>query len=223
MINIELYCNLTTYVELYLLHRLMIHKTYQSDTSSIDAVIEEHRNTDKTVLLFLHKPTRKTVQWYVKCDVNEWPSLRRLVSRRDICPEILDEISMKKIIIRPIRCPNKAMVVYDTSLFVEKDGQTEFEFRPCTLRNIFTIHTRGNRYVKFNDLGVKVVTEQEKKDKQEWYVLKVYPDQATDLPTYMIWVPGDRSRSIGYRSPGITDCIWLFRPGRSHLWTFHPA
>lgn len=226
MLNIDLYCSLTTYVEFYFLYRIAIQERYGLDPSPILEVFKALRNTDEEVLSFIHKPTTKTFKLHYICNLSDWQVTEKFVSRRKLLPESLGDLNGQKICLRPVEGQNKAIHLSkkwtsdSKKLYLHTTERTAFKLTSCSMYNTFQIEDDDGKYLKWSDSRLRVKNAGPNEDSRKWHIVKIHPETHSEPSAYMIWLEANRRACLSVGYFGRVSSFCSDAPDRYYLWQF---
>ncbi|XP_060579152.1 uncharacterized protein LOC132736094 [Ruditapes philippinarum] len=193
MRNVELYCCLATFRELFLIYRFSFQSMLEVNAESVRNVIDAQQENDQSVLEFLYKPTVENVKLFYEVLQGDWPLSRAFCERRGLLVEDLVVLDKGVYIIESVADKSKLYTISDSYLRSGKVIDCVFmESSRRKGRNVFSFQTESNFVGASESARHLCLTD----TKEFWNVLKVRGNTSIGKECYMIWLKSDIKKCL---------------------------
>ncbi|XP_045215646.2 uncharacterized protein LOC123565957 [Mercenaria mercenaria] len=225
MNNVELYCCLATFRELFLLYRFAFQSLFEVNAESVKNVLESQISNDQSVLEFLHKPTIETAKLYYNVQKSDWPLSKSFCERRELVVEDLACLNKGVYKIQSVQTKH-TLHTKGSSMLGRKAVCGVYLESSRRKKNVFSIQSDSQylgesectKYVGLSDGYI------------DWYILKVHGSVSSDKPCFLIWLDSDIDKcmcdnSFSYTMMGTlypTSLATSKELGSNFFWTLEP-
>lgn len=206
MENVQLYCCMATFRELFLLYRFAIQTTFDVDATAVTRVSDAQRSRDREVLKFLYRPTATTARYFCKYRPDDWRIVCSFMKRRGLHAEDLRDLSGGVFQIQSMYYEKRYLSARKrllTSDIILNESNAD---EKCTLfqlqggeNNVFTIYPCGYDtpcHLRDSKLAQLEVSEGPPSDLGSWCIQKIYPDISEGAAFYVIRLAADDKKCL---------------------------